>query len=285
MVIKKDVCIIIPNLNNINLLDNCLKSIKKSTSKKINYKIVVVDDGSTKENFNWIKKNHKEVDLLRNEISQGFSKANNKGIKFAYQKYNPTYYYFLNNDTRVTKNWLKNLLDFAKNNKNIGALGSRQVGFNNEKNVYAADYHFVYTKYYFGENPRQVEWLCGAGFIVSREAILRCGLFDEVFTPGYYEESDWLQRICRKGYDVWVVPSSKIYHKIGSTKDGFFAKKKSYFYRNELIFYIRYYPFYFISKSFLSFLESMLCGFTPELFRAYLDGWKKRKDSEILYLS
>lgn len=278
-----EVCVIIPHLNNLDLLDGCLKSIKKSNSE-IKYKVVVIDECSKKEIVEKIEKKYKWIDLIKNKQSYGFSKANNIGIKFAYEKYNPNFYYFLNDDTKVTKNWLKNLLAFAKKHKNGGAFGSRQVGFDGKDRNYAGKYYFLDVRYYFGREPRKVDWLCGAGFMVTNEAILNCGGFDEIFFPADYEESDWLQRIHRGGFDVWTVPSSVIYHKVGATSGRSFFNRKDSFYENRIVFYLKYYPLYF----FFSFCIDILMAFfdrrLKRLFQSYRRGWKKRKDKKIFYL-
>jgi hypothetical protein len=56
-----------------------------------------------------------------------------------------------------------------------------------------------------------VEHTLGAAFIVRREAIEQCGLFDEAFHM-YCEEVDWQWRMARAGWERWIVPAATITH-------------------------------------------------------------------------
>lgn len=88
------IAFVILHYKNMNDTFECIDSIKKLTGNK---KIIVVDNNSlTKENAEVLKKEVDDIILLEENL--GFAKANNKGINFAKEKYNPDFIAVLNND-------------------------------------------------------------------------------------------------------------------------------------------------------------------------------------------
>lgn len=88
-------------LNYKNLKDTieCIESINKiKTDKKIS--TIVVDNASlTKDEVEKLKKYTKDIILLKENV--GFAKGNNKGCKYAIEKYNPDFLCVINNDTLI----------------------------------------------------------------------------------------------------------------------------------------------------------------------------------------
>ena len=122
------ISIIILNLNGWKFTKNCLDSIKKNTLYA-NYNVIIVDNGSNDGSQYLIKSKFEWVDVLENKTNRGFSGGNNDGINYAIKKYNPNYFYLLNNDTLVKKRWLKEVIKTAEKSKNIGIVGSKQLNF------------------------------------------------------------------------------------------------------------------------------------------------------------
>ena len=59
------VSIIIPHWNGIDVLSECIESLKKTTFQS--FEIIVSDNASSDGSQAWIKKNHPEIILLENE--------------------------------------------------------------------------------------------------------------------------------------------------------------------------------------------------------------------------
>ncbi len=59
-----------------------------------------------------------------------------------------------------------------------------------------------------------VDWVSGASFMVSREALEAVGLLDEQFFL-YFEETDFMARLSDAGFRVMHVPSSRVVHLAG----------------------------------------------------------------------
>jgi len=117
---NKLVSIIIVNYNGKHLLKECLTSVFSIDYPKDKYEVIVVDNDSQDDSVNYIKKNFPKVKIIESIKNLGFTGGNNLGIKRAKGEY----YVFLNSDTRVDENWLKELVITAQD-KNVGAVSSK----------------------------------------------------------------------------------------------------------------------------------------------------------------
>lgn len=117
------VSILIPNRDEKESLEKCLRSIWDKTEYE-NYEILIVENNSTKkETFAYYKeidgKNHVRVLYWDKEFN--FSAINN----FAAREARGDYYLLLNNDTEViTRGWMKELLSNCQR-KEVGMVGAK----------------------------------------------------------------------------------------------------------------------------------------------------------------
>lgn len=114
------VSIIIPNKDEKESLEACLKSIWEKTTYK-NYEIIVVENNSTSEEiFRYYKEiSQKGVRLLRWKKEFNYSAINNFGAAHAKGEF----LLFLNNDvTVITSDWLTELAGLCQR-KEVGAAG------------------------------------------------------------------------------------------------------------------------------------------------------------------
>ena len=119
---SKDVSIIIVNYNTKDLLKNCIFSIMEQT-KEISYEIIVSDNGSVDGSIEMLQREFPQVILLQNNANLGFGKANNLAAKIAEGKY----IFYLNSDTILLSNAVKQFFDFWENTdeENLGVLGAQ----------------------------------------------------------------------------------------------------------------------------------------------------------------
>lgn len=116
------VSIIIPNKDNIDSLDLCLKSIAKSTYK--NYEVIVVENNSTEEEtFAYYKNLSEDIQVVTWESDGVFnySAINNYGASFAKGEY----LVLLNNDIEIlTSDWLEEMISTCQREE-VGIVGAR----------------------------------------------------------------------------------------------------------------------------------------------------------------
>ena len=105
------VYIIIPNWNGKNFLGDCLKSLEGVEYD--NFRIVVVDNGSTDGSVEYIGENYPEVIVLQNSKNLGFAAACNQGIKYSLKK-GADFVLLLNNDTVVAPDFLEKMVLWAR---------------------------------------------------------------------------------------------------------------------------------------------------------------------------
>src|SRR5512141_114352 len=95
------VAIIVLNWNGWRDTIECLESLQRLTYP--NYQVVVVDNGSTDNSVEHIRKAYPRVRLLETGKNLGWSGGNNIGIKYALGQ-ETEYIHLLNNDTKAEPN-------------------------------------------------------------------------------------------------------------------------------------------------------------------------------------
>lgn len=269
---QKKIAVIILNHNGKEYLINCLDSIKENT-KGINYKVIVVDNNSSDGSQEIIKTKYRWVDLIENKQNKGFAGGNNDGIKYAIKKYYPDYIYLLNNDTIVKESWLKEAVKTAEKSEKIGIVGSKQLTFDKKPSTFAGWIGFFGVKYYGGNEEKKVNWVSGAAFLIKREVFEKIGLFNEIYNPAYYEETDLEKRATDAGFEIWVCPTSVVLHKGGMTTSKEKNKYEEIFYRNRLLFFVKNYGFfYFIPRIFIDLIRGLKNKKLKLVFRGYKKG-------------
>ena len=256
-----DLSIIIVNYKTEELTSNCVDSIIKSNTKGLDYEVIVIDNDSQDGSIEAIEKQFPEVTIIKNTENQGFSKANNIGIKES----SGDYVLLLNSDTIVEQNTLKGAIDFIKDHKHIGALGCKVLlpsgkldpackrsfptplnGLFHSLNLDTAfpdNVHFgAYNLTYVDENKTcSIDCIMGAFMLVPRTVINQVGPLDEDFFM-YGEDIDWCYRIKNAGYQVMYYPEIRIFHHKKASGIGKRNPKViAAFYDSMTIFYNKHY--------------------------------------------
>lgn len=235
------VSIVIPVYNQWNFTYMCLKSILENTkdycrSKDYNeigdincsYEIIIADDKSSDETVN-IEKYVKNVKIIRNKNNLGFIKNCNNAAEHASGKY----ILFLNNDTKVQKDWLNNLLLLIEKDKSIGMVGPKFIYPNGVLLEAGGIIWQEGDSWQFGrlDNPnrpeynyiKEADYISGACIMIRKELFKDIGGFDERYAPAYYEDADLAFEVRKRGYKVVYQPKSLVIHYENVT----YGKKKA----------------------------------------------------------
>ena len=117
------VSIVIPNKDHLEDLQRCITSILEKSSYE-HYEIIVVENNSTTEEiFDYYKKiqENPNIRVITYEGNFNYSKINNLGVS----KARGEYVLLLNNDTQViTLDWIEELLMYAQR-RDVGAVGAK----------------------------------------------------------------------------------------------------------------------------------------------------------------
>jgi GT2 family glycosyltransferase len=76
--------------------------------------------------------------------------------------------------------------------------------------------------------------------IVRRTAMERVGFFDEGFFF-FLEETDWAYRMRKEGWEIYFVPSARIFHHQGASI-GINARGRMMFYRSRYLYLRKWHP-------------------------------------------
>ncbi|WDF68966.1 glycosyltransferase family 2 protein [Sphingobacterium oryzagri] len=243
-----DCSIIIVNYNTKELTDACINSIIQY-SKDIAYEIILVDNNST-DGSSLLFAERKDIKFIEASQNLGFGRANNLGAKQAKGKY----LFFLNSDTLLLENSIKEMVAFFENNGEslkIGALGCILVDKNLEYNgcgsflpTCASEIKRYKTVIPFLRKFNNVQDLVKpldvtsfeVGYVIGADLMMRSsvfnslGGFDSMFFM-YYEESDLQKRMKDIGYKAWIYTKTKIIH----LEDGSGKQVKNYNNRKRII--------------------------------------------------
>ncbi len=222
-----NISIAIVNLNGKDYLRDCLASIKGLDYPVSSLEIIVVDNGSTDGSAGYLKKEHPDVRVIENTANLGFAKANNQAAQAATGEYIA----FLNNDTKVDKGWLIELLKPIHNDSEIICSGSKVLSFDGKKidfagamiNFEGKGFQIDYGVDREKDTHHVVKFLPfvnGGAMLIQRDIFLRAGGFDEDFFA-YYEDVDLGWRLWVLGYKVVFVPTSIVYHAHHGTSKNF----------------------------------------------------------------
>lgn len=209
--IKEFSSIIILTHNQLEYTKQCLESIRQYTN--VPYEIIVVDNGSTDGTVDYLDK-QEDIILIKNDENLGFAKGCNQGINVSKGEF----IVLLNNDTIVTKNWLKNMVDFMTTHKDAGIVGpvTNNVSGMQKINVdlkTIEDIHKFADKYN-SNNLKYKKTLRLVGFcmMIRKELLDEIGKLDEKFGIGNFEDDDLCIRTILNDKFLYILESTFIYH-------------------------------------------------------------------------
>ncbi len=225
--------------NNKQTTKECIESIYKNTQYP--YRLVLIDNASGEETRIYLEdlKNDPQfnVILIRNEENLGNTKAVNQGLTAT----DAPYVVNLDNDTYVTEGWLTEMVKVAESDSQIGMVASAgRGGFPPESNSIND----------IEEVAKKVALRCGQVMematadcyciLIKREVIKKVGLWDEIFSPGYFDDTDYCRRTTQAGFKIAAALGAYVYHKEGSSFKKKNPRKEELFSRNEKTFLKRY---------------------------------------------
>jgi GT2 family glycosyltransferase len=253
-------------------INKCLQSVLETNYS--NFEVLLVDNGSTDGSIAHIENEYSSdprVKIILNHINYGFAKGNNVGVKIS----KGDYIVFLNNDTEVEKNWLRELVRILESDPNIGAAQSKLLLLHNPELIDTCGHRL--TSYGFlveigagkkdgkkYDHTFDILGAKGASMIIRRKVLEETALV---------EETDLCWRIWLRGYRVIFAPSSRVHHAVGGVSREESAKNSNlsgwrriqlyYWYRNLMVTLLKNLGFkrlgmMFSSYFVLSFLDSLI---------------------------
>lgn len=219
----KKISIIIPTWNTADITKKCVQTINRFLPTA---EIIVVDNGS-KDNTVEVVTKIKNVKIIKNGTNLGFSKANNIGLKSS----TSDYVVFMNSDMELIDNSLIEMIDYLKNNKNIGIIGPKflnpdktpqasvfppQTCLNAFKEFWLGKKE-TYSKHIpKGKNPTIVSYISGGCIAVNKKYFEKIGKWNEKYFF-YFEDMDLCRQVTQNGKQIVYYPKCQIIHRHGAS--------------------------------------------------------------------
>lgn len=258
----KKIAIIILNWNTTDLTITTIDSFLKIKHNGFKHQIVLVDNGSKPECIDTLVKKYKKnklITIVKSKTNQGYAEGNNIGIRWALKK-KYEYIMIANSDIRVDPNFLNILYQEIKNNQKsfLSPKIYFEKGYEFHKDIYKTaelgsvlwaiggkiDWNNIYGSNIaidevdhgqYDQNTPTPDFISGCCFLVKSDLFKTIGMFDPRYFL-YMEDVDLSVRASKNGYQLKVVPSSKIWH-INSGSAGAASNLQDYFIsRNRLLF-------------------------------------------------
>ena len=172
----KAIGIVIVTFNSEAYISNCIQSILKSDCSKKIGTISVVDNNSSDNTINIIRREFPFVSLIINESNLGYSKAVNIGMSKLTEKF----CFICNPDIELQKNSLSALLDLIKSDISIGLVGGQQVY---EDNTWQRS---------FGNMPGLKDSLYNLFFVTTIKNFLNKLIFNYLKSTKIFEPSGYI---------------------------------------------------------------------------------------------
>ena len=235
---KPLVSIIIPSHNNFRYTYNCISSILKA-EPSVPYEIIIGNDMST-DNTRIIGLYFTNIIVYNNNNKYNFLMNCNEMAKFSKGKY----ILFLNNDTKVHKEWLIYLIKLIESDEKIGMVGSKLIYPNGKLQeaggiVWNNGDCYNYGRGNNSDMPeynyvKEVDYISGISILIKKCVWEKIGGFDKRYISAYYEDKDFAFEIRKLGYKVMYQPKSVVEHNEGISNSKILSSSiKKYQIRNK----------------------------------------------------
>ncbi len=220
------VSIVVVTWNGEPWIEDCLRSVVQQPECD---QIIIIDNGSDDATVSKAESVLKSRDdivtrVVPLETNTGFTAGANRGLALALaSEHDVDGIFLLNQDTIVGADCLQKLSLSLREHPEAGALGTKTLypdgriqhagGFLD--GVRMVGRHYGHHEVDDGRNfntCRELEWATGAAIMLRPSALEEAGLFNEVFSPGYYEDVELCRRLRTLGWKVLFVPEARILH-------------------------------------------------------------------------
>ncbi len=215
------VSVVITNYNGGIHLKECLNSLKEINYS--NYEIILLDNASADNSIELALKICPEIRIVSLDKNYGFAEGTNKG---AYEA-KGEFIVFLNNDTRVHEDWLKELVNAVKIYGEENIYSSKVLFYNPPYKINTIggiitpmgsglDINFAKPDLEKYNNVRFVGSPSGCSMLLKKSLFEKMGGFDKDYFA-YLEDVDFGWRCWLNGHKTYYIPTSIVYHKYGAT--------------------------------------------------------------------
>lgn len=211
----REVTVIIPNYNGIKYIRECMDALYEQSMP--DFDLIVVDNASTDGSIEVVENEYKGAIVKKLDQNYGFCHAVNVGIAMTKTKY----LILLNNDTRVDKDFVKELYKAINAHDDTFSVAAKMLQMNNPDIIDAAGdlYCALGWAFSLGKDKSKDKYdkesvifsACGGAAIYRKDIFDQIGYFDELHFS-YLEDVDVGYRARIMGYKNRFTPKAIVYH-------------------------------------------------------------------------
>ncbi len=232
----------IPNWNGAQHIPHCLASVGTLDYPSERLEVIVVDNGSTDESRALIDRSHPSVRLIVNTENLGFAAACNVGAEAAASDCVA----FLNNDMRVDREWLRELVAGYDRTAGYVCVGGVILDWKGDHLDFGGgwvNFHGYAGQSHFGapldetriEDGRDLPFACGGSMLVDRAVLLELGGFDPAYFA-FFEDVDFGWRLWLSGYKVRLAGGARSFHRHHGTASAIPPHQRELLYERNALF-------------------------------------------------
>jgi len=220
------VSVILVNYNSKKYAEEAIDSILSQDYPKPKMQIIVVDNASSDDSVNFLKKTYgSKIELILSKTNLGFAGGNNLGFKSAKGEL----FLLFNIDAIAPKDFLKKIVSEILQKDNIIAVAA--FDFPPGTNLGKEKITMCYTQTLLGSNtPRDKpgsKTLFGSGCVLLLKKNKVMPHFDEDYFM-YFEDTKLGWEFNSMGYEVLLSPKCRVWH-YGSAVAGKVSPLKTYY--------------------------------------------------------
>jgi hypothetical protein len=248
---KPMVFVVILAWNHKDLTLECIESFMSINYP--NFRIVVVDNGSTDGTYQTVANRFTNIRILRSDQNLGIAGGYNLGIKMALES-EADYVLVTNNDVIVDSSLLTHLVGVMENHTEVGMTMPKIYHFYGDTNrlwctggkwrkfppgVTMTGYGVKDSEQW--SSLQEIDFAPSCTLLIHKEALSELGGFDERY---FYYNDDWdfSNRLRNAGYKILFVPDAKIWHKVSASTQN--SDKPAYWWEvmgcSSVIFYLNH---------------------------------------------
>jgi GT2 family glycosyltransferase/tetratricopeptide (TPR) repeat protein len=216
------VSVVVLTYNNWEYTRACLASLR-DYSDYPDLEIIVVDNASsdgTPENLCQLQRQDPRIRVVLNDANLGFAAGNNVGLRLARGEF----VILLNNDTVVTRGWVRDLIRPMQLDPRIGLTGPLTNAIGNEQKV-KPGYDIVrdmpqWARRFVRDRLRHTVETSNLAFFcvaIRRSVLDEVGLLDEVYGVVFYEDDDYCRRARQADYKLVIVDDVFVHHHLSAS--------------------------------------------------------------------
>lgn len=208
--------IVIPVFNRKEFTRACLDSLNRQTNQ--DFKVIIVDDGSTDGTDEMLRMEYPEVDVLRGDGNLFWTAGVNMGIRHAL-KQGADKIMTMNNDVVVDEHMIEQMYKWHAK-KPEALIGALELDADTGKPIFGGER----LNWISGQTQQILEiipeperrglhavtHLPGRGLFIPRAVFEKIGLFDEDRFPHYIADFDYTHTARRAGFELYVNYDARI---------------------------------------------------------------------------